>query len=104
MLLLHVENTKSPFPQIQKVPSHTLPPLGRLTPSDDGASRRRNFDSYENTDFWAKILIFRCKNTENGKSNLAALVVCTQEQLIHQDLGSSWYFAELFVCQDNCTY
>ena len=46
--------------KIQKVPimgSHTLPPLGRLTPSDDGASRRRIFYSYENTDFWAKILI-----------------------------------------------
>ena len=55
-----------------KPPSHTLPPLGHLMHSDDGASRRRIFDSYENTDFWAKILIFRCKNTENGKSNLAA--------------------------------
>ena len=65
--------------KIQKVPivggGDTLSPLGRLTPSDDGASRRRIFDSYENTDFWAKILIFRCKNTENGKSNLAALSV-----------------------------
>ena len=56
-----------------KPPSHTLPPLGRLTPSDDGASRRHIFYSYENIDFWAKILIFRCKNTENGISNLAAL-------------------------------
>ena len=41
-----------------KPPSHTLSQLGRLTPSDDGASRRRIFYSYENTDFWAKILIF----------------------------------------------
>ena len=73
MLLLHVENTKSPYRGRGKPPSHTLPPLGRLTPSDDGASCRRIFYSYENTDFWAKILIFRCKNTENGKSNLAAL-------------------------------
>ena len=42
------ENTKSPFPH-------------------SGASRRRILDSYENTDFFlggAKILVFRCKNTE----------------------------------------
>ena len=73
MLRLHVENTKSPYHGRGKPPSHTLPPLRRLTPSDDGALRLRIFYSYENTDFWAKILIFRCKNTENGKSNLAAL-------------------------------
>ena len=60
MLLLHVENTKSPY---------TPPP----TPSPrSGASRRRILDSYENTDFFffffffffPQILIFRCKNTE----------------------------------------
>ena len=33
------------------------------------------FDSYENTYFFAKILIFLWKNTEIGKSNLAALLI-----------------------------
>ena len=66
-VLLQVENTKSPY----REGGHPPP-----TPSSrSGASRRRIFDSYENTGgFLAKILIFRCKNTENGKSNLAALV------------------------------
>ena len=56
--------------KIQKVPI-----VGGGTPPSprSGASRRRIFDSYENTYFLAKILIFRCKNTEIGKSNLAAL-------------------------------
>ena len=74
MLLLHVENTKSPYrgkgetPFPHPPPARALNALGRrcFAPS-------YIFDSYENTDFWAKILIFRCKNTENGKSNLAAL-------------------------------
>ena len=76
MLLLHVFKYKKSLSWEGE--NHTLPPLGRLTPSDDGASRRHIFDSYENTDFWAKILIFRCKNTENGKSNLAALFTLPQ--------------------------
>ena len=70
--------------KIQKVPNveggnplpTPLPPLGRLTPSDDGASRRHIFYSYENTDFWAKILIFRCKNTEKWKIKLGS---CAKE-------------------------
>ena len=41
------------------------------------------FYSYENTYFWAKILILRCKNTENGKSNLAALLI---KRTFHQIL------------------
>ena len=91
MLLLHVENTKSPYRGRGET---TLPLLGRLAPSDDGALRRRIFDSYENTDFWAKILIFRCKNTENGKSNLAALHIYSQK-------GSSCDTCNLFI---DCNY
>ena len=66
MLLLHVENTKSPYRARGDTPLPHPPPARAL--------RAVVFlYSYENTDFLAKILIFRCKNTEIVKSNLAAL-------------------------------
>ena len=42
MLLLHVENAKSPYRGRGDTP---LPPLGRFAPSDDGALRRRILDT-----------------------------------------------------------
>ena len=46
MLLLHVENTESPYRGRGDTPFHTLPPLGREAPSDDGASHHRILDYY----------------------------------------------------------